>query len=145
MKNIKKSSKEVTLVTGVIGEDVHITGIRILEHALRKAKFQVHSLGIHNTQEEFVNAAIETNADVIMISSLAGHAQFLVEGLRDKCIESGLDNILLYIGGQLVIHAENWDKIEKTFKDLGFNRVYKPFVLPEPIIEDLKKDLCLVD
>ncbi|HLP47515.1 MAG TPA: methylaspartate mutase subunit S [Candidatus Deferrimicrobium sp.] len=139
--NINHSVKKGILITGVIGEDVHVTGIRILEHALRSAGFNVYSLGIHNSQEDFINAALEANADVIMISSLAGHAQLLVEGFRDKCIEAGLDDILLYIGGQLVIHAENWDKIEKIFKDMGFDRVYKPFTLPEPVIEDLEKDL----
>ncbi|MDQ1352993.1 MAG: methylaspartate mutase sigma subunit [Acidobacteriota bacterium] len=140
---INPSARKGILVTGVIGEDVHVTGIRILEHALRKAGFIVHSLGIHNSQEDFINAAIETNADAIMISSLAGHAQLLVEGFRDKCIEAGLEDILLYIGGQLVIHAEDWDNIEKSFKDLGFDRVYKPFVLPEPVIADLENDLGL--
>lgn len=129
------------LVTGVIGEDVHVTGIRILEHALRNAGFKVNSLGIHNTQEDFIDAAIETKADVILISSLAGHARLLVDGFREKCIEAGLENILLYIGGQLVIHAEEWQETEKTFKDMGFDRVYQPFVLPDPIIADLKKDL----
>ena len=84
-----KSPKGV-LVTGVIGEDVHVTGIRILEHALRNAGFRVHSLGIHNTQEDFIDAAVETRADVIMVSSLAGHAELLVDGFRDKCIEAGL-------------------------------------------------------
>lgn len=132
------------LVTGVIGEDVHVTGIRILEHALRNAGFKVHSLGIHNTPEDFIDAAVETKADVIMVSSLAGHARLLVEGFRDKCVEAGLDNILLYLGGQLVIHAGEWEEIEKTFKDMGFDRVYKPFVLPEPVIEDLEKDLGIV-
>ncbi|MCP5105610.1 MAG: methylaspartate mutase subunit S [bacterium] len=131
------------LVTGVIGEDVHVTGIRILEHALRNAGFKVHSLGIHNTQEAFINAAVETKADAIMISSLAGHAKLLVDGFRDKCIEADLDNILLYLGGQLVIHAEEWEDIEKAFKDMGFDRVFKPFVLPEPVIADLEKDIGL--
>jgi methylaspartate mutase sigma subunit len=137
----RKKSYIGTLVTGVIGEDVHVTGIRILEHALRNAGFKVNSLGIHNTQEDFINAAVETNADAIMISSLAGHAKLLVEGLRERCVESGLENIRLYLGGQLVIHAEEWEKTEKAFKDMGFDRVYKPFVLPEPVIADLKKDL----
>ena len=140
-----KKSYIGTLVTGVIGEDVHVTGIRILEHALRNAGFKINSLGIHNTQEDFINAAVETNADAIMISSLAGHAKLLVEGLREKCIEAGLENIRLYLGGQLVIHAEEWEKTEKTFKDMGFDRVYQPFVLPEPVIADLKKDLGIED
>jgi methylaspartate mutase sigma subunit len=144
MTDTNYSTRKGALVAGVIGEDVHVTGIRILEHALRNAGFNVHSLGIHNTQEDFINAALETDADVIMISSLTGHAQMLAEGFRDKCIEAGLDNILLYIGGQLMIHAEDWDNTEKFFKDLGFDRVYKPFVLPEPVIADLEKDLGLI-
>jgi methylaspartate mutase sigma subunit len=132
-----------TLVTGVIGEDVHVTGIRILEHALRKEGFKVHSLGIHNTQEDFINAAVETKADAIMISSLCGHAGLLVEGLREKCIEKGLDHIRLYLGGQLVIHAAEWPETEATFKGMGFDRVYEPFVLPEPVIAALNEDLGL--
>jgi methylaspartate mutase sigma subunit len=141
MTDTHRSINKGVLVTGVIGEDVHIMGIRILEHALRNAGFDVHSLGIHNTQENFINVALETHADVILISSLTGHAQLLVEGFRDKCIQAGLDQILLYIGGQLVIHAEEWAKTEKTFKNMGFDRVYPPFVLPEPVIADLTNDL----
>ena len=136
-----KTPSKATLVTGVIGEDVHVTGIRILEHALRNAGYKIVSLGIHNSQEDFINAAIETKADVIMISSLCGHAEFLVDGLKEKCIESGLSNILLYLGGQLVIHSMPWEETEKMFKDLGFDRVYPPFVYPAPVIKDLEKDL----
>lgn len=135
------SKKRGTLVTGVLGEDVHVTGIRILEHALRSAGFDVHSLGIHNSQEDFINAAIETNADAILISSLCGHAKILTEGFKEKCVEVGIENTLLYLGGQLVIHATEWEEIESTFKDMGFDRVYKPFVLPEPVIQDLTHDL----
>jgi methylaspartate mutase sigma subunit len=130
-----------TLITGVIGEDVHVTGIRILEHALRNADFDVHSLGIHNSQEDFIHAAIETKADAIMISSLCGHAEMLVEGFRQRCVESGLKDIILYIGGQLVIHAIQWDQVEERFKALGFDRVFEPFVLPEPVIAHLESDI----
>ncbi|MCK5059160.1 MAG: methylaspartate mutase subunit S [Candidatus Aminicenantes bacterium] len=139
MSNI--NSAKATLITGVIGEDVHVTGIRILEHALKNSGFNVHSLGIHNTQEDFIKAAVDTGADAILISSLCGHARLLVDDIRQKCTQKGLENILLYIGGQLVIHAEEWKKTERTFKKIGFNRVYQPFILPEPVIADLKGDL----
>ena len=73
-----------TLVTGVIGEDVHIIGIRIVEHALRRAGFKIVALGAQVSQEEFVEAAIETNADAILISSLGGHANILVAWAERK-------------------------------------------------------------
>ncbi|MGI6317741.1 MAG: cobalamin-dependent protein [Dethiobacteria bacterium] len=54
-----------TVVTGVIGEDVHIVGIRIIEQALNDNGFKVSSMGAQVSQEEFINAALETNADAI--------------------------------------------------------------------------------
>jgi methylaspartate mutase sigma subunit len=129
-----------TLVTGVIGDDVHITGIRILEHALRDAGFKVVSLGIQVSQEEFINAVIETKADAILISSLSGHAKILSEGLRDKCVEAGLKDIHLYIGGMLAIN-EPWEDTYKTLSEMGFNRIYPSSVMPESVIADLEMDL----
>ncbi len=131
---------KATLVTGVIGDDVHITGIRILEHALRSAGFKVVSLGIQVSPEEFIKAAIETKANAILVSSLGGHAKMWSEGLRDKCIEAGLKDIRLYIGGMLAI-GETWEDTEKAFQKIGFDRAYPPFTMPAPIIADLEADL----
>ena len=136
-----KGQSQRIVVTGVIGEDVHITGIRILEHALRSKGLQVMSLGIHNSQADFVAAAREARADAIFVSSLCGHAEMLVDGLRDKCIEAGLKNVLLYLGGQLVMHKVPWCEVERKFKDMGFDRVFAPFVLPEPVLGQLQADL----
>lgn len=137
-KNLK-----ATLVTGVIGEDVHIVGIRVVEHALRNAGFKIVALGAQVTQEEFVNAAKETDADAILVSSLSGHAKVLVPGLREKCIEAGLQDIHLYLGGQLVIGESKWEDTEKMFKGMGFDSVYPPDVPVSQVIEDLKADLGL--
>jgi methylaspartate mutase sigma subunit len=136
-----------TLVTGVIGNDVHISGIRILEYALRQEGFNVVSLGAMTAQEDFINAAIETKADAILISSLNGHAKICVQGFKEKCIEAGLKDVMLYIGGMLVVGEERfeltWEQVEQMFKDLGFDRVYQPGVLPAPVIADIKADLAV--
>ena len=87
-----------TIVTGVIGDDVHNIGIKVIEHALKHDGYKVVSLGIRIPDEEFVEAAVETRADAIFVSSLSGHARALATTLRDKCTEAGLSNILLYIG-----------------------------------------------
>jgi methylaspartate mutase sigma subunit len=133
---------EYKLVTGVIGEDVHNLGITILEHAFRHEGFKVVSLGIRVAPDDFINAAIETKADGIMISSLSGHAEVLVEGFREKCIEAGLRDILIYIGGHLYIGEKNWDEMEKTFKDKGFDRVFPASTLPGEAIATLKEDFA---
>jgi len=142
---MKRKISDYTLITGVIGEDVHVTGIRIMEHALRSEGFAVHSLGIHNTQEEFIAAAVEHKADALIISSLCGHAELLMEGLRQKCEQAGIGKIHLCLGGQLVIHEEPWTETESRFKQLGVDRVNVPFILPKDAIALLIQDLKITE
>jgi methylaspartate mutase sigma subunit len=132
---------KATLITGVIGEDVHIVGIRILEHALRNAGYKIVALGAQTPQDEFINAAKETRADAILVSSLSGHANVLVAGFRDKCIEAGMKDIILYLGGQLIIGEMEWPEVEKIYTGMGFNRIYRPNVEIPQIIQDLETDL----
>jgi len=131
-----------TVVTGVIGDDVHIGGVRILEYALGQASFKVVPLGSQVSQKEFVDAAIETNADAIFVSSLSGHAEALIPGLREKCVEIGRNDILLYLGGYLYVGEAPWEGVEKKFKEMGIDRVYPPGTLPTRAIEDLEADIA---
>ena len=129
------------IVLGVIGADCHAVGNKVLEYAFAEAGFEVVNIGVLSSQEDFINATIETNADAILVSSLYGHGEIDCRGLRDKCNEVGLKDILLYAGGNLVVGKQDWESVEKRFLDMGFNRVYPPGTPPQRGIEDLKKDL----
>ena len=130
------------VVTGVIGEDVHVVGIRVIERALMDNGFKVHSLGAQVSEEEFISAALETSADAILISSLSGHAEILVNNFRAKCVEAGLGDVILYIGGNLVMSEAQMDQAETIFKGLGFNRAYLPGSTPYKVVEDLTADMA---
>lgn len=130
-----------TLVIGVIGSDCHAVGNKILDHAFTAAGFNVVNIGVLSPQEDFINAAIETNADVIVVSSLYGHGEIDCRGLREKCDEAGLKGILMYAGGNLVVGKQNWEDVHARFKEMGFDRVYAPGTSPETTIADLRKDL----
>ena len=45
-------------------------------------------------------------------------------GFRDRCIERGLEHILLYIGGNLVVGKMPREVIAQKFTALGFDRVF---------------------
>lgn len=130
-----------TLILGVIGSDVHCIGNQILDHALREAGFRSVNLGIWTTQEDFVKAAIETAADAILVSSLYGHGEIDARGLREKCVEAGLDHIKLYIGGNLVVGHVAWDQVQRKFEGFGFDWVAPPGTLPEEVVARLRRDL----
>lgn len=134
-----------TLVIGVIGSDCHAVGNKILEHSFTQAGFNVINIGVLSPQEDFINAAIETNADAILVSSLYGHGEIDCRGLREKCDEAGLKGILMYVGGNLVVGKQKWEDVHQKFKEMGFDRVYAPGTSPEITIEDLKIDLKVED
>lgn len=131
----------IHIVTGVIGVDVHIMGLRIIEHALRKNRFQVVSLGVQVSPEEFIHAAVETGAAGILISSLGGQAEIDCRGFREKCREAGIGEILLYLGGNLMVGEQRWEDVQRYFQELGFDRVYSQKALPGEVIMDLRRDL----
>lgn len=133
--------KNNNIVMGVIGADVHAVGIRILEFAYRDAGFNVHNLGVMVSQEEYIEAAIETDASCILVSSLYGHGELDCRGLRQKCDEAGLEDILLYVGGNIVVGKQPFEEVEQRFKAMGFNRVFPPGSSPEEGIAYLKQDL----
>jgi methylaspartate mutase sigma subunit len=134
-----------TVVLGVLGVDAHVVGNKIMEYALRKESFKVVNLGTFVTQEDFIKAAVETNADAILVGSLCGHGELDCRGFRDNCIEAGKGDIHLVVGGNLVVGKQDWDGVERRFKKMGFNRVYPPGVSPKVVMEDLKEDLKLKD
>lgn len=137
------SVRQKTLITGVIGSDTHIVGNRILSMALEKAGYKVIALGALTPSADFIKAAIETSADAILVSSLYGQGELDCRGFRDLCIEAGLDNILLYVGGNLVVGKRPWEKTEKTYLDMGFNRAAPPGTRIETVLEWLERDFAV--
>ena len=129
------------LVIGVIGADVHAVGNTILNNAFKQAGFEVINLGVMVSQEEYIQAAIESGADAILVSSLYGHGELDCAGLREKCDEAGLKGILMYVGGNIVVGKQDFNEVEKRFKAMGFDRAYPPGTSAETTIADLKKDL----
>jgi methylaspartate mutase sigma subunit len=113
----------------------------LLAYALRRKGFNIVDIGVSVSQEELINAAIESDAKAILVSSLYGHGELDCRGFRAKCIESGLSDIKLYVGGNLVVGKQDWDKVEKCFLDMGFDRVAPPGTTPDRVIEWLSEDL----
>ncbi len=135
-----EAAKGRKLVTGVIGADTHIVGNRILSMALEEAGFEVITLGAITPAEDFIKAAIETAADGIMVSSLYGQGELDCRGFRDMCIEAGLEDILIYVGGNLVVGKQDWADVERRFLEMGFDRAFPPGTRGDDVIEKLNAD-----
>jgi len=130
-----------TVVIGVIGADVHAVGNKIIDHVLSSNGYNVVNIGVLSTQEDFINAAIETDAKAILVSSLYGHGEMDCRYFKEKCEEAGLENVKLYVGGNIVVGKQDFNEVEDRFKKMGFDRVYPPGMKIEKALEDLREDI----
>ncbi len=133
-----------TVILGVIGVDAHVVGNKIMAQALKDAGLNVVNLGTFVVAEDFIKAAVGTNAEAIMVGSLCGHGELDCQGFRER-IEAGKGSIHLVLGGNLVVGKQDWVGVHEKFSQMGFNRVYPPGIAIKTVILDLKKDLGIAD
>lgn len=114
------------IVLGVIGADCHAVGNKILMAVFTRMGFDVVNLGVMVSQNEFIAAAKESNADAILVSSIYGHGEIDCAGLRERCNDNGLTDTLLYVGGNLVIGKRPFAEIRTMFANMGYIRVFQP-------------------
>lgn len=133
---------KANIVLGVIGADCHAVGNTIINSVLSQHDFIVTNLGVMVSQDEFIDAAIETGASAILVSSIYGHGEIDCLGFRDKCIERGLESIVLYVGGNLVIGKHSFADVETLFKGMGFDRVFPPSIDLHDMAKLLKCDIA---
>ena len=129
------------VVIGVIGDDIHVVGNRIMQLALEESGFQVFNLRTRNRPEHFCEAALETNAHAVFVSSLNGEGEYWCSDFRRKFEKVGLPRILRYVGGNVVVGSRPLADVDKLFKAYGFDRVYHQQPDISVAIADLHKDL----
>lgn len=132
---------EGRVVIGVIGEDIHIVGNRIMQLAVEERGFSVYNLRTRNRPERFAQAALEANAHAVFVSSLNGEGEYWCSDFRKRFSDLGLDRILLYVGGNIVVGKRDQDEVIKLFKGFGFDRVYHQLSDIGLAITQLEEDL----
>ena len=120
-----------TVILGVIGSDAHVVGITILEQALRAAGFDVVNLGVQTSQEDFITAADDADAEAVLISSLYGHAEQDCQGFRERLDEADSD---AYLSSNEAIRALNSDYITPIHHKYAFQRATEPTIDAVPTI-----------
>lgn len=135
-------AKTKTIVLGVIGADCHAVGNKIIDHVLTEQGFKVVNLGVMVSQDEFIDAAIETDASAVLVSSIYGHGEIDCLGFRGRCVERGLEHIVLYVGGNLVIGKRDFAEVERLFLEMGFDRVFSPSVDLLEVTRLLRADIA---
>ena len=132
------------VVTGVVGNDIHVVANRLIDLSLQARGFEVFNLGVNTYLEEFVDAVIETDADILLISSLNGEAEGWARELKILKSKYGnlLDDVVFMIGGNLVVGTGTAEDIVPRFKNYGFDLVFHQVDLNTGLdaLEDFMKE-----
>ena len=102
------------------GLDGHDRGIKVLAAAYRDAGMEVIYLGLRQTPEMIVSAALQEDADVIALSSLNNAHNTIFDNVLNLMNEKGLDDVLLVGGG--IIPKDDIEKLEKK----GVGKLFGP-------------------
>ena len=102
------------------GLDGHDRGIKVLAAAYRDAGMEVIYLGLRQTPEMIVSAALQEDVDVIALSSLNNAHMTIFPNLYNLMQEKGLDDVLLTGGG--IIPKKDVAKL----KGMGMGKLFGP-------------------
>jgi methylmalonyl-CoA mutase, C-terminal domain len=114
------------------GLDAHERGMHVVSRGLRDHGFEVIVLGLRQRPAAVVQIAIQEDADIIGISSLAGGHLSYVKAVADQIREQGSDATLI-VGG--VIPDEDVAKL----RELGVAAVFPPGSLVSAMAATLRE------
>ena len=120
------SEKPMFVVAATLGEDEHSVGLKetldIKHGGIEKFGIKYLYLGTSCPVEKLVDAAIETNADAILASTIITHDDVHIKNMRklhELCVEKGIrDKVIICSGGTQVSNEIAVD----AGMDAGFGR-----------------------
>lgn len=132
----------IKIVAATVGEDEHSVGMReiidIKHGGLEGFGIECHYLGTSVPVEKVVNAAIEIDADAILISTIVTHAdihRINMKKLHELCIEKGIRDRVILVGGGTQVT----DEIAKeSGLDAGFGRGTKGIDVASFLVKALR-------
>ena len=112
--------RKIRIVMAKPGLDGHDRGIKVLAAAYRDAGMEVIYLGLRQTPEMIVSAALQEDADVIALSSLNNAHMNIFPNILNLMKENKMNDMLL-IGGGIIPKKEM-----KELENLGVGKLFGP-------------------
>lgn len=133
---------ELSVVAGTVGEDEHSVGLReildIKHGGIEKYGVKYRYLGTSVPVEKMVDAAIESGADAILISTIISHNDIhrtMMRKLADLATEKGIrDKVVLVAGGTQVSR----EMAAETGLDATFGRGTKGIDVLDAIVRTMR-------
>ena len=127
------NNRPIRIIMAKPGLDGHDRGIKILARAFRDAGMEVIYLGLRQTPDMIVSAAIQEDVDVIALSILSGAHLTIFSKVKKLMDKHKLENVLL-TGGGIIPEGDI-----KKLKKIGTGDIFGPGASISEIINYIKK------
>ncbi|HMF67211.1 MAG TPA: methylmalonyl-CoA mutase [Phyllobacterium sp.] len=105
----KRTGRKPRILVAKMGQDGHDRGQKVIATAFGDLGFEVIVGAMFQTPEEVADLAVESNADIVGVSSLAAGHLTLVPELKQALKRQEKEDILIIVGG--VIPPQDFDAI----------------------------------
>ena len=126
------AERKIKVIIAKPGLDGHDRGAKVVARALVEAGMEVVYLGLQQTPDAIVRAAVEEDADVIGLSILSGAHMANFRKVRELMESSGLGDRLLTGGGIIPT------KDQEELKEMGVDKVFGPGDDLQEIVEYIR-------
>jgi methylmalonyl-CoA mutase C-terminal domain/subunit len=127
--------QKIRVVIAKPGLDGHDRGAKVIARALRDAGMEVIYMGLRQTPDQIVAAALQEDADVIGLSILSGAHMHICPRVMELLEEKGLDDVLVVIGG--IIPDVDIPKLQSA----GVKGIFLPGTPMQAIIDFIKTNV----
>src|SRR6476646_6750051 len=121
--------RKIRVVIAKPGLDGHDRGAKVIARALRDAGMEVIYMGLRQTPEQIVAAALQEDADAIGLSILSGAHMHICPRVMELLKARGLEDVLLVLGG--IIPDVDIPKL----RDIGVKGIFLPGSPMQQIVE----------
>jgi methylmalonyl-CoA mutase C-terminal domain/subunit len=126
------AERTIKVIIAKPGLDGHDRGAKVVARALVEAGMEVVYLGLQQTPDAIVRAAVEEDADVIGLSILSGAHMANFRKVLELMESSGLGDRLLTGGGIIPT------KDQEELKEMGVGKVFGPGDDLQEIVEYIR-------
>lgn len=125
-------SKTKRVLVAKPGLDGHDRGAKVVARALRDAGMEVIYLGLHQTPEQIVQAAVDEDVDVVGLSILSGAHMTVFPKVVGMLRERGAADIRVVGGG--IIPDEDIAELESS----GVEKLFTPGTSTSEIVDYIR-------
>ena len=124
--------QKIRVIIAKPGLDGHDRGAKVIARALRDAGMEVIYMGLRQTPEQIVSAALQEDADAIGLSILSGAHMHICPRVMELLREKGLSDVLVVVGG--IIPDVDIPKLNA----IGINGIFLPGTPMQEIVDFIR-------